>query len=255
MTASVHQSDLDPVVHKIESIATFRLSNEERDALLSLPMHAAMFEADQDIVTEGDRPTRAFAILSGFACTYKTTYAGKRQVMAYHVPGDVPDFQSLHLHVLDISISAVGPCRVGFVPHDAVRLLLSDHPRLTDTLWRATLIEAAIVREWMLNNGRREAYPRLAHLFCELITRLAAVELAIDQSCHLPMTQSEIADALGITSVHVNRVLREMRAKGLITLQGHHLTVHDWEGLKKAAEFDPTYLHLGNRDAVRGQLN
>lgn len=250
MTGSFHQVDKHPFVRKIESIALFTLSDEERAALHALPMQMTQFEAYQDIVREGDRPGRCFALLDGIACTYKSTQSGKRQVMAYHVAGDVPDVQSLHLKVLDISIGTVSPCRVGFVQHDAVRALLRAFPRLGDAFWRATLVDAAVVREWMLNTGRRDAYARMAHLFCELITRLDIVGLAPDRTCDMPMIQPELADALGITPVHVNRTIRDLKAAGLITLRSRRLIVHDWEGLKTAAEFDPTYLHLtsANRD-------
>ena len=207
-------------------------------------MQIGQFDAYQDIVREGDRPGRSFALMSGIASTYKTTRAGKRQVMCYHVPGDVPDFQSLHLQTLDISIATVSPCRIGFVQHDAVRTLLRGQPRLGEVFWRATLIDAAIVREWMLNTGRRDAYARMAHLLCELVMRLGAVGLAPELSCELPMTQPELADALGITPVHVNRTIRDLKAAGLIALRSRRLTVYDWDGLVAAAEFDPTYLHL-----------
>lgn len=214
-------------------------------------MHAAIFEADQDIVREGDRPSQCFALLDGFVSTYKTTRTGKRQVMAFHVPGDVPDIQSLHLTVLDNSISAIGLCRIGFIQHDAIRHLMRAHPRLEAVFWRSTLIDAALVREWMLNVGRREAFARMAHLFCELITRLEVVGLSSDHTCLLPMTQPELADALGITSVHVNRTLRDLKEAGLVTRHGRRITVDDWDGLKTAAEFDPSYLHLGRDDAGR----
>ncbi|MCJ2124733.1 Crp/Fnr family transcriptional regulator [Methylobacterium sp. J-077] len=248
MTGSLQQTSKHPFVRKIDSIALFTLTDDERTALHALPMQMAQFEAYQDIVREGDRPARCFALLEGIACTYKATQAGKRQVMAYHVAGDVPDVQSLHLKVLDISIGTVGPCKIGFVQHDAVRALLRAFPRLGDALWRATLIDAALVREWMLNTGRRDAYARMAHLFCELITRLGVVGLAPDRSCDLPMTQPELADALGITPVHVNRTIRDLKTAGLVTLRSRRLTVHDWEGLQHAAEFDPTYLHLTDSD-------
>ena len=244
MNGTDHSANRHPLLRKVASIAQFEPSFEERAALEALPMQAAQFEANQDIVREGDRPTRCFALLSGIAGTYKSTQAGKRQVMSYHVPGDVPDFQSLHLGVLDITIATVNPCRVGFVQHEAVRALLRAHPRLVDVFWRATLIDAAIVREWMLNTGRRDAYARMAHLFCELVTRLGVVGLAPDLSCDLPMTQPELADALGITPVHVNRTIRDLKAAGLISLRSRRLTVDDWDGLVTAAEFDPTYLHL-----------
>ncbi|WP_182180577.1 Crp/Fnr family transcriptional regulator [Methylobacterium radiotolerans] len=240
-------SGRDPFLRRIETVALFRLTDAERAALATIPMQVAQFEPNQDIIREGDRPSRSFALLSGIACTYKSTRAGKRQVMSYHVPGDVPDFQSLFLEVLDINIATVSACRLGFVQHDAVRAMLRAHPRLNEVFWRATLIDAAMVREWMLNTGRREAYARMAHLFCELVTRLGAVGLAPDLTCDLPMTQPELADALGITSVHVNRTVRDLRAAGLIALRGRRLTVNDWAGLQEAAEFDPTYLHL--RDA------
>jgi CRP-like cAMP-binding protein len=238
-----------PLVRKIENITRFELSDVERTTLAALPMQVANFEAHQDIACEHDRPSRSFAVLSGIVATYKTTRTGGRQTLAYHLAGDMPDFQSLHLEVLDFNLAAATPCRVGFVRHDALRRLFKAHPRLSDVFWRATLIEAAIMREWMLNNGRREAYARMAHLFCELITRLDAVGLAPDRSCALHLTQSELADALGITSVHVNRVLRDLKTAGLITFRGRCLTVHDWEGLTAAAEFDPAYLHLRRKAA------
>jgi CRP-like cAMP-binding protein len=249
MTGSTHQSSRHPFLRKIESIALFRPNVAELAALNALPMQVATIEANRDIVREGDRPSRCFALLEGIACTYKSTRSGKRQVMGYHVPGDVPDFLSLHLETLDISIATVSACRLGFVQHEAARAMLRAHPRLNDVFWRATLIDAAIVREWMLNTGRREAFARMAHLFCELVIRLGAVGLAPDRTCDIPMTQPELADALGITPVHVNRTIRDLKAAGLITLRSRRLTVHDWNGLVSAAEFDPTYLHFRDQDA------
>jgi CRP-like cAMP-binding protein len=123
MTEPSHGDDVHAFVRKVESIALFALSEDERAALIALPMQIARIDAYQDIVRERDRPSRCFALLDGFASTYKSTRSGKRQVMAYHVPGDVPDLQSLHLKVLDNSVSTISPCRVGFVQHDAMRAL------------------------------------------------------------------------------------------------------------------------------------
>lgn len=247
--AGLVDADHHPFVRKIENVALFALSAPERDALARLPMQVAEFDARQDVVLEHDRPKRSFAVLSGLAATYKTTQDGRRQVVAYHVPGDVPDFQSLHLEVLDFSIGAVTNLRVGFVQHDALREMFSAHPRLGDAFWRTTLIEGAMSREWMLNNGRRESFSRMAHLFCELMLRMEVVGLAANRSCPLPLTQYELGDALGISSVHVNRILKELRERGMITLSGGRLTIHDWGALKKAGEFDPTYLHLRRTDS------
>ncbi|MCJ2057496.1 Crp/Fnr family transcriptional regulator [Methylobacterium sp. J-048] len=249
MTALPRRSAPHPFVRKVESVALFTLTEDERAALCALPMQVAQFDAYRDIVREGDRPARCFAVLDGFVSTYKTTLSGKRQIAAFHVPGDVPDIQSLHLKLLDNSISSIGPCRVGFVQHDAMRALFQAHPRIGDVFWRISLIDAALVRQWILNTGRREAYPRMAHLFCEVMTRLDVVGLAPERTCSLPMTQHELADALGITPVHVNRTLGDLTEAGLITLRSRRLTVHDWDRLTAIAEFDPTYLHLGCRDS------
>jgi CRP-like cAMP-binding protein len=245
------QPDNHPFVRKIESVALFSLSEAEREALANLPMQVSDFDARQDIVRERDRPTRCFAVLDGIAAAYKMTDEGRRQVTAYYVPGDVPDFQSLHLEVLDCSIGAVTTLRIGSVSHNAIRGMFNEYPRLADAFWRTTLIEGSLAREWMLNNDRREAYARIAHLFCELMIRMDAVGLVSDQSVPLSVTQIELGDALGITPVHVNRVLKELRDKNLITLNGGTLTIHDWDKLVEVAEFDPTYLHLRSTDAKR----
>ncbi len=241
MHASFPAQD-NPLIRKLESI--FTLTADERQALDELPMQVTDIKADQDIVREGDRPSRSFTILCGFTCTYKVTGDGKRQIVAFGIAGDIPDLQSLHLKVLDISIGTITTCRVGFVTHEVLHDLCTRFPRLAAAFWRETLIEGAIFREWVTNVGRREAYNRMAHLLCEMLVRLRAVGLAEDYSCDLPITQVEFADALGVTPVHVNRVLQQMRADGLIELKGDRLNIPDWEQLKQVGEFDPTYLHL-----------
>jgi len=231
-----------PLIRRLESI--FVLSDDERDALENLPMHVQDLRADQDIVREGDRPSRSCLLLDGYAATYKMTGDGKRQIMDFHIPGDIPDLQSLHLKVLDNSLGTLTQCRVGFIQHEVLRDLCRRYPRLNDALWRQTLIDAAIFREWMTNIGRRDAYNRIAHLFCEWVVRLRTVGLVRDYTCELPMTQSELGDAMGISTVHVNRVLQELRSNGLISLRGSTLRVLEWEQLKQVGDFDPTYLHL-----------
>ncbi|MXQ12367.1 helix-turn-helix domain-containing protein [Microvirga makkahensis] len=213
-------------------------------------MQVQVIKADQDIVREGDRPSRSCLLLSGFTCVYKITAGGKRQIVSFNIPGDIPDLQSLHLKVLDNSVATISQCRVGFITHDDLRDLCNRYPRITSAFWRETLIDAAIFREWVTNVGRREGVSRMAHVLCELLVRLKAVGLVEDHACDLPITQSEFADALGFTTVHVNRVLQQMRAEGLIELKGERLTIPDWERLKQVGEFDPTYLHLENDQAA-----
>src|SRR5215217_7306930 len=247
MHASLHPHD-NPLIRKLESI--FTLADDERQALQNLPMQVMVIKDDQDIVRMGDRPSRACLILSGFACTYKMTVGGKRQIVSFNLPGDIPDLQSLHLKTLDTSVGTISTCRVGFVTHEALRDICTRYPRIAAALWRETLIEASIFREWVMNVGQREAYNRMAHVLCELLVRLRAVGLAEDHACDLPITQGEFADALGVTNVHVNRVLQQMRADGLIETKGTQLKIPDWDKLKEVGEFDPTYLHLESDQAA-----
>ncbi|MCB5174580.1 Crp/Fnr family transcriptional regulator [Microvirga lenta] len=231
-----------PMIRKLESV--FTLSDDEKGAILNLPMQVVDIRPDQDIVREGDSPSRSCLVLDGFACTYKITGEGRRQIVAFNIVGDIPDLQSLHLRMLDNSIGTLSPCTVGFIPHDALRTLCERHPRIASALWRSTLVDAAIFREWMTSIGRREAYSRIAHLLCEMLVRLNAVEKAEGHTCDLPITQAEFGDALGLSTVHVNRIFQDLRADGLIRTKGTQLTVPDWDRLQEAGEFDRSYLHL-----------
>src|SRR3954447_11179644 len=159
LAASSHDT---PLIRKLESI--FPLSEDERSALESLPIQVANLGPDQDIVRIGDRPLRCFLIQDGFTCSYKITGEGTRQILNFHIAGDIPDLQSLHLSVLDHSISTITPCTVGFIPHEGLHDLCGRYYRITSALRRETLIDAAVFREWIVNNGRREACPAMAHL-------------------------------------------------------------------------------------------
>src|ERR687897_1787010 len=246
--SSTFHPEYNPLILKLDSI--FTLMEDERQALANLPMQVAVIKEGQDIVRAGDQPSRSCLLLSGFACVYKITGAGKRQIVGFSIAGDMPDLQSLHLEVLDNSVSTLTQCRVGFVTHEALRDLCNRYPRITSAFWRETLIDAAIFREWVTNVGQRDAYSRIAHVFCELIVRLRAVGLAEDHVCDLPITQGEFADAIGVSNVHVNRVLQQLRADGLIETRGTQVKIPDWDKLKQAGEFDPTYLHLESDQAA-----
>ena len=236
------------LIRKLESIAS--LAPDEKAAIVHLPIQVRKMAADQDIIREGDTPSECCLVVSGFLCRYSVTVEGKRQILSFHIDGDIPDLQSLHLTVMDHSLATLVPSTLAFIQHDDLHSLIRHHPRIGDLFWRDTLIDAAIFRQWMIGMGRRSSESQLAHLLCELLVRIRAVELVEDHACKLPMTQAELGDALGISNVHVNRVLQDLRAKGLIFLQGAHLKVLDWEGLKAAGEFDPTYLHLAKTDAA-----
>jgi CRP-like cAMP-binding protein len=151
---------------------------------------------------------------------------------------------------MDHSLTTLKPSKLAFIPHESLKRLMHRCPRVADVLWRDTLIDAAVFREWMIGIGRRSAESRIAHVLCEVLVRMRAVGLSNGDACELPVTQAELGDALGLSTVHVNRSLQELRGNGLITLRGSMLRVDNWEGLKKAGEFDPAYLHLDG-DAER----
>jgi CRP-like cAMP-binding protein len=230
------------LLRKLESITT--LSQEEKQAILNLSMSVRDIPADMDIVREGDRPSQCCLVVEGFFCRYKMLPDGKRQMLSLHVPGDIPDLQSLYLQVMDHSLGTLVPSRAAFIAHDTLRELNRAYPRLADAFWRDTLIDAAIFREWIVNVGSREAYGRLAHLICEVFLKLRAVGLVQGYSFDLPITQAELGDAVGLSTVHVNRSLMQLRGDGLITLERGRCTINDIARLEEAGTFDPTYLHL-----------
>jgi CRP-like cAMP-binding protein len=238
----------DILIRKLRSISP--LTREEKQRIFELPLSIREVGRDHDIVREGDRPSECCLVIEGFTCRYKLTEEGKRQIFSFHTPGDIADLQSLHLKTMDHSLKTLTPCKLAFIPHESIRELTRRCPRIGDVFWRDTLIDAALFREWMLGLGRRSAYTRMAHLLCEVFARLSAVGLARDDQCAFPITQTEIGDALGLSTVHVNRSLQELRAGGLIELRRGTLTILAWEALKKAGEFDPTYLHFDGKAGV-----
>jgi CRP-like cAMP-binding protein len=229
------------LLRRLQAIAT--PNEEERSLLSSLSGTVRQFRAHDDIVRIGDVPSVVCLLLEGMACRYKVSADGKRQIMSFHIPGDVPDMQSLFIDVMDHSLGALVPTTVLAIRHEIMRGIIEGYPRIAHLLWRETLIDAAVYREWIVMRDR-PAYPRIAHLFCELFLRMQAIGLTNNNACDLPLTQSQMGDALGLSNVHVNRTLQELRAEGLIVLEGGTLTILDWDGLKEAGEFDPLYLHL-----------
>ncbi len=232
---------IEPVIRKLEKLGP--LSDEDRRVLQDLPINVRQVEADRDLVREGDQPSDCQLLLEGFACRYKTLENGGRQIMSFHIRGDICDLHSLLVGRMDHSISTLTPGKVAAIPHATILDWTQRYPALGRVLWWDTLIDAAIFREWMVNVGRRSAYQRIAHLLCELVTRMHAAGLAKDYTCDLPITQTELADATGLSTVHVNRTLQELRGKGLIELQNGTFLALDWARLKEAAGFDPAYLH------------
>ena len=231
------------LIRKLQAVAD--LTQDDIRAIEGLPLRLKDLPAGADLVSQGDRPTECCVVLEGWVARYKLLHRGQRQIFSFHVPGDMPDLQSLHIRTMDHGVCAVTPVRLGIIPHAAMDAAMQRRPGLLIAFWRDTLIDAAIFREWMAGIGRRSAYQRIAHLFCELYLKLLSVGLTGHGGFQMPLTQAEVADALGLTSVHVNRVLKELRGRGLIATSSHrHVSILDWQGLQTAGDFDPTYLHL-----------
>ncbi|WP_210526688.1 Crp/Fnr family transcriptional regulator [Rubellimicrobium arenae] len=220
------------------------LSEDEIIAIRAVPVQSAQVKADQIISREGDKPSRSFLLSEGVTCTSKVVAGGKRQIMALHILGDVPDMHTLHLKLLDSDIWAITDCQLDYMPHADLRRLNLAHPRLGEDLWRATLVDGSIHREWVVNVGQREAPSRMAHLFCEIMVRSKQAGLAQDGTCPFPVTQADLSEMTGLSPVHVNRTLQALRGQGLISFGQGRLTIHDWDGLVELGDFRDDYLHL-----------
>lgn len=234
-----------PLIRKLEHSDV--LSDEEKDILERSFSRVRDFRADEDIVREGDRPTESCIILEGFAARYKVLPSGRRQISAIHVSGDFVDLHSFLLKTMDHGVMTLAPTRCAFVPHANLKKITEEYPHLARMLWLSTLIDSAIHRTWLTAMGRTSATAQMAHLICELHVRLGAVGQTNGNSFHLPITQEELGDALGLSTVHVNRVLTELRNGGIVQWQGGGaVTILDWDRLSEIAEFTPTYLSLRN---------
>lgn len=220
------------------------LSPEEVGIVEQLSTRRRRFAAKSDIVCEGDKPQDSCLLLSGFAARYNVLENGRRQITAVHIAGEFVDLHSLLLAEMDHSVLALNDCEIALVSHEILRDLTHTHPHLTRMFWTMTIIDAAVYRQWLVAAGRLSAVAQIGHFLCELYVRLNVVELAGDHTFRLPMSQSDLGDAMGLSLVHVNRTLQELRRDGYIEWQGDQVKILDWAGLKKVSEFDPVYLNL-----------
>jgi CRP-like cAMP-binding protein len=235
--------------------ALHHVSEEEQRALLRCLEPPRTVPRGQDIVADASEPPVSTVILSGIACRYKELADGRRQILIFQYPGDVVDLYSYVLKHMDHAVGALTACEVASIPHRSVEQLCRDYPNLAYTLWRDTLLDTAMANMAIVNNGTRRADERIAHVFCEQVIRLEAIGLAERaRAVRFDVTQSDIADATGLSLVHVNKTLRKLREQGLITLHRHELAITDWEGLRKLAGFDPGYLHFKRSHASENTL-
>ncbi|TXN72026.1 helix-turn-helix domain-containing protein [Methylobacterium sp. WL6] len=238
----------NPLVRKLEGFAP--LSDADKAVLERISAPARIVPSQTDLAREGDAPEGVILILEGMACRHKVRANGSRQITAYLVPGDLCDLDVGLLDTMDHAITTLSACRVVRITPAMITEVVEHHPQIARALRMSTLVDEATLREWLVNVGCRSALERVAHLFCELQVRMQVVGLSEAYSYDLPLTQVDLADTTGLSSVHLNRTLQELRRQGLITLRQRRLTILDLPRLKALAEFKANYLHLGERAAA-----
>lgn len=235
-------TSLEGLVRKLESHSS--LTEADREAILALPFTIRTIEHGSYLIREADRPLHCAILLSGFAYRHKVTGQGERQILSIHLPGDFIDLLNIFLDHADHNVQALTRIEVALVTRSVIHELAEHSATLTRALWTDTLIDASIFREWVVNVGRRDSISRIAHLLCEFALRLEAAGLGQESAYELPMTQEQIADSVGLTPVHVNRVLKELGRRGLITRNKRAVVIPDWEKLRAVADFTARYLHM-----------
>jgi CRP-like cAMP-binding protein len=242
---------LDVVAEKLARRTA--LTEQDWAAIMRLPHVITHLRPTGRLVREGVCPLHCSFILSGFACRDKIVRSGARQITAVMMPGDFVDLPHLFLGIADQGVHAMTDLVAASIEAEPLRRLALEHPAVAHALWVEASIDAAIDREWIVNVGRREAIVKVAHLLCELALRTVRAGLPGGDSFELPMTQEQIGDAVGLTAVHVNRVLRALTEQGLVTRNGHRYGSPDWKRLEAFADFSPLYLHLDETEPAAEQ--
>lgn len=238
-----HDTVLAPALRKLRLWVDLNEADEQ--ALLDLPHTLVPFARNQAVVREGDTVSHCWLVLSGFCVRLKYVGTGGRQIVSIHMQGDLVDLQNALLGVADHTVQTLTECQMAKLPIGPVRQLTDTRPAIKDALWNDTLVDGSIHREWVANVGRRDAPTRIAHLLCEFALKLDAVNLGEQLGYELPMTQDQLADATGLTPVHVNRVLQALARDGLIErVAPRSVIIGDWKKLAAAGDFRSDYLHL-----------
>lgn len=243
MEQRTNSSSLQPLVEKLSYRTA--LSAEDRASIMALPFTVKMMERGQFMVRERELATHSCLMLSGYSVRSKTTATGHRQIVAIHMKGELVDLQNSMLKVADHGVQMLTPGRIAMISRDEIIRLTLDRPTVAHAMWIDTLVDASILREWVANVGRRDARTRVAHILCEFAVRLRVGGLGADTHYELPMTQNQLADATGLTSVHINRTLKGLEKEGLIERSNPRaINIGDWRKLAEVGDFDTNYLHL-----------
>ena len=240
--------DRDPIGDLLKKLRLRdEISDREAKVLRDSIGEIQRFKAGRTLVRTGEGITQSTLLIDGLVARFKDLSDGQRQIMEIHVDGDFVDLHGFILKRLDHNVGALTDVTVGFVPHEVLARITQEEPHLSRMLWLSTLMDASIQREHILSMGRRPALGRIGHLMCELCVRFEVIGQATERSFPLALTQVDIADATGLTAIHVNRMLRQLREQGLLTFKSGRVEILDWERLRSISEFDPTYLHLEYR--------
>jgi CRP-like cAMP-binding protein len=235
---------VSPLVTKLEKVS--RLTEEDRAALATLCDEPRDMGARRNVIREGEKPDHVHLMVEGWAARYKLLPDGTRQITAFLIPGDFCDLHVTILGEMDHSIITLTRARIAYIPRSKMDAV-TERPGLARAFWWATLVDEAVLRAWIVNIGRRDAFEAIGHLMCELYVRMRNIGLTDDHCFELPLTQEELGDALGLTPVHVNRVLQRMRTDELISFKGGVLTILDYRRLETDSGFNPNYLHIAER--------
>jgi CRP-like cAMP-binding protein len=230
------------------------LPEEDRQLVLDLPYRLRRLDAGSYLIREGDKPTHCCVLVTGFAYRQKVTGTGSRQILSVGIPGDAIDLQNMFLDLSDHSVQMLTQGKVADVPRDALQDLVLRRPAIGTAIIQLTLVEASILREWVVNVGRRDARARIAHILCEFAVRLESRGMVTPGGFELPMTQEQLADATGLTSVHVNRTLKALEVDGLISRRRRHIHFDDWRALQDVGDFSRRYLHISDHDTIAQRL-
>jgi CRP-like cAMP-binding protein len=244
---NTNSSTLEPLVQKLAYRS--ELNAEDRAAILALPVTLKTMERAQFIVRERELAIQSCVMLSGFSIRSKVVSTGDRQIVAIHMKGECVDLQNSLLKVADHSVQMLTPGKVALIPRDEIIRLTLERPRVGHAMWVDTLVDGSIFREWIANVGRRDARTRVAHLLCEFAVRLKSAGLGDETGYELPMNQEQLADATGLTSVHINRTLKALDRDGLIgRANPRAIRIGDWRKLADVGDFDSNYLHMRHDD-------
>lgn len=247
--AQYNRPNLQPFLDRLTCRSV--LTDEEQQAVLNLPGHAQQVHSNRDFVPLGTRVDHASLVIAGIVGRFDQNGEGTRQITAMHIPGDMCDLHSVVQPMPTSALQSLSVATIMRVPHSAIRAAAARYPAVAEALWRDCMIDAAILSEWVVNVGRRDAQTRIAHLLCEMATRLRATRNGGDFVFDLPVTQTQLADATAMTAVHVNRTLQSLRADGLIEWHQRVIRIPQWDALVERAEFDPAYLQAQLRPEQR----